>query len=106
MPTNRNKQFRESSEEKTEPQQQSKKNDTSISETIHQELALEKLTSLKMFELAQKQAQQELAASKFPELTDEEMNKICSLNKNHRYYYPSIEQLKEFAKIKPEYEVE
>ncbi|MBQ2640277.1 MAG: aldo/keto reductase [Bacilli bacterium] len=38
------------------------------------------------------------------ELTEEEMNKICSLNKNHRYYYPSMEQLKEFAKFQPEYE--
>ena len=40
------------------------------------------------------------------ELTDEEMDKICSLNKNHRYYYPSMEQLKEYAKIEPEYEKE
>ena len=40
------------------------------------------------------------------ELTEEEMNKISSLNKNHRYYYPSMEQLKEFAKMQPEYEKE
>lgn len=38
------------------------------------------------------------------ELTEEEMNKISSLNKNHRYYYPSIEQLQEYAKWQPEYE--
>ena len=38
------------------------------------------------------------------ELTEEEMQNICSLNKNHRYYYPSMEQLKEFAKFQPEYE--
>lgn len=38
------------------------------------------------------------------ELTDGEMEKICSLNKNHRYYYPSMEQLKEFAKIELQYE--
>ena len=37
-------------------------------------------------------------------LTDEEINKISSLNKNKRYFYPSIEQLKEFAKTKPQYE--
>ena len=38
------------------------------------------------------------------ELTTEEMNKISSLNKNFRYYYPSMDKLKEFAKIKLEYE--
>ena len=40
------------------------------------------------------------------ELTEDEMNSISTLNKNHRYYYPSIEQLKEFAKYQPEYEKE
>ena len=40
------------------------------------------------------------------ELTDEEMKSICLLNKNYRYYYPSMDKLKEYAKIKPEYEKE
>ena len=40
------------------------------------------------------------------ELTDEEMKSICQLNKNYRYYYPSMDKLKEYAKIKPEYEKE
>ena len=40
------------------------------------------------------------------ELTKEEMDRISSLNKNYRYYYPSMEQLKEFAKIELQYENE
>ena len=40
------------------------------------------------------------------ELTSEEMKQICSLNKNYRYFYPSMEQLKEFAKMPLQYEEE
>ena len=36
------------------------------------------------------------------ELTSEEMDEISALDKNFRYYYPSMEQLKEFAKMQPE----
>ena len=40
------------------------------------------------------------------ELTEDEMKDICSLNRNQRYYYPSMDKLKEFAKWQPEYEKE
>lgn len=39
------------------------------------------------------------------ELTDEEMLEISKINKNMRYYNRTDEQLKHFAKWKPEYEV-
>lgn len=38
------------------------------------------------------------------ELTSDEMNEISKVNKNTRYYYPSVELLKQYGAIKPEYE--
>ena len=39
-------------------------------------------------------------------LTDEEMEKIASINKNERYYTRTDESLKQFATWQPEYEKE
>lgn len=39
-------------------------------------------------------------------LTDEEMEKIASINKNERYYTRTDEALKQFATWQPEYEKE
>lgn len=37
-------------------------------------------------------------------LTEDDMQKIASINKNERYYYRTDEMLKQFASMKPEYE--
>lgn len=37
-------------------------------------------------------------------LTDDEMKEISKINKNIRHYYPSMDKLKQYAQIKPEYE--